>query len=99
MLYIDCNKLRDRCIIGGGDRDSWWLVIKKKKKEIVIWLVVWYFVFVVVLFYLFGVSYLNIGNLCVYVYILMYGWLMYLIYLLIVMFVKIFCVLNENWIE
>lgn len=72
---------------------------KKKKKEIATWSVVWYFVFVVVLFYLFGASYSNTGNLRAYVHIPMYGWSMYLIHMITEMLVKIFCVLNENWIE
>lgn len=46
---------------------------KKKKKEIATWSVVWYFVFVVVLFYLFGASYSNTGNLRAYVHVPMYA--------------------------
>lgn len=55
LLHIDCNKSRDGCIIGGGDRNSWW----PQKRTIAQWSVG--ILFLLLLFYV-GASYSKTGN-------------------------------------
>lgn len=90
LLHIDCNKSRDGCIIGGGDRNSWW----PQKRTIAQWSVG--ILFLLLLFYV-GASYSKTGNFRPYDRTLMH--ISYLVHLTFAMFVILFCVLIENWIK
>lgn len=89
LLHIDCNKSRDGCIIGGGDRNSWWPQKRTLNGQLV-------FCFCCCCFTLVQV----IPRLATSVrMIVRLMHISYLVHLTFAMFVILFCVLIENWIK